>query len=269
MEKISVIVATWNHAHHVRQALESVDGAIGYLKRQPEGFALDVEVIVVDDASEDGTRPILEEYARGRPSYHLLLRGRPANPACLCNLGVAIAAGDLLFFLDGDDLFLENHLHECVKVLRAHDNVDFVKTQVALSDPVHPDWLGRITNSLVINLCVRRSCHERVGGFPDAHLFRRVGERLEYALDVFRMIEDVFYNKKLGSLCRGLCLALPTVKYVRHPGNPFDRQYERFQMPAGQGPNTMDDLYHMRVELAKILIDHEIEALRKRLAGQS
>src|SRR5215469_2687384 len=96
VEKISVIVATWNHAHHVRQALESVDAAIGYLKRQPEGFALDVEVIVVDDASEDGTRPILEEYARGQPSYHLLLRGRPANPACLCNLGVAIAAGDIL-----------------------------------------------------------------------------------------------------------------------------------------------------------------------------
>jgi glycosyltransferase involved in cell wall biosynthesis len=269
VEKISVIVPTWNHAHHVRQALESVDGAIGYLKRQPEGQGLDVEVIVVDDGSEDGTRPILEEQTRGRPAYHLVLRGRSTNPACLCNLGAAFASGDLLFFLDGDDLFFDNHLHECVKVLRAHGDVDFVKTQVALSDPVHPDWVGRITNSLVINLCVRRSCHELVGGFPDMHLFHRVGDRFVHPLDVFRMIEDVFYNKKLSSVCRGRSLALQTVRYVRHPGNPFDRQYERFQMPGAQGPNTLDELYHMRVEVAKILIDHEIETLRKRLAGVS
>jgi glycosyltransferase involved in cell wall biosynthesis len=269
VEKLSVIVLTWNHAHHVRRSLESVEGAVNYLKSQPDGHGVEVEVIVLDDGSDDGTRSILEESTRGRPAYHLILRGRPTNPGCLCNLGVSVSSGDPIFFLTGDDLFLENHLHECLKVFKAQGDVDFVKTQVALSDPVHPDWVAKIANSLVINLGVRRRCHDLVGGFPDMHLFRRAGDRFEHSVDVFRMIEDVFYNKKMSSVCRGRVVTHPTVMHVRHPGNPFDRQYERFQLPPGQGHQELDDLYNMRVELAKILIDHEIEGMRKRLAGQA
>jgi glycosyltransferase involved in cell wall biosynthesis len=264
VEKISVILATSNHADQVRQTLGSVDGAVNYLRGQPEGQGLETEVIIVDDASEDGTRPILEEWTRGRPAYQLVLRGRPSNLGCVRNLGVLFSSGDPIFFLDGGDLFLDNHLHECLKIFRAYDDVDFVKTQIALSDPVHPDWITRITNSLVINLGVRRSCHERVGGFPDMHLFRRVGDRFDHALDIFRMIEDVFYNQKLTALGLGRAVALPTVKYVRHPGNAFDRQYERFQAPPGQERHNTDELYRMRVELAKTLSDHEIEAIRDR-----
>jgi glycosyltransferase involved in cell wall biosynthesis len=225
-----------------------------------------VEVIVIDDGSEDGTRQVLEESTRGRSAHHLVLRGQPSNPGCTRNQGVALASGDPIFFLDADDLFLDNHLHECLKVFKTRGTVDFVKTQVALSDPVHPDWVPRITNSLVTNLAVRRSCHDLVGGFPDFHLVRRTGDRFEPHLDVFRMIEDVFYNKKITSLCQGRTVGLPTVKHVRHPGNPFDRQYDRFQVPPGEIPYQPDEWYNLRVEIAKVLIDHQIESIKTRSA---
>jgi hypothetical protein len=56
--------------------------------------------------------------------------------------------------------------------------------------------------------------------------------------------------------------------HVRRPGNSFDRQYERFQRPPGPGPHEVDDLYPMRVEVAKIVTDHEIATIQKRLAGR-
>src|SRR5262245_10827672 len=133
MERISVIVSTANHAYHARTALDSVTNAITYLNAQPDSRDVEAELIVVDDASDDGTRALLEEYARGRPDLHLVLRGQASNPACVRNFGVTLSSGDPIFFLDGDDLFLENHLHECFRILRSQPDFDFVKTQVSLS----------------------------------------------------------------------------------------------------------------------------------------
>jgi hypothetical protein len=53
---------------------------------------------------------------------------------------------------------------------------DFFKTGVRLADPVHADWRPRIAFSLALSLCVRRGCHEFVGGFPDYQLCRREGD---------------------------------------------------------------------------------------------
>ncbi len=265
MEKISIIVPTLNHANYARQTLESAAAAIAYLRRQPDARDIEAEVVVIDDGSEDGTRALLEEITRGKASYQLILRDRPSSPSCVRNLGISIASGDPIFFLDGDDLFLENHLHECLKVLRAHEDAGFVKTHASLSDPVHPEWIPRINNSLVINLCVRRRCHELLGGFPDFHLFRRASDRYDHELDIFRMVEDVFYNKMLSSLFDGRGVSLETVKYLRHPGNSFDRQYERFQAPPGPFPREPDDLYDLKVDLAKTLVDHEINRIKRKL----
>jgi glycosyltransferase involved in cell wall biosynthesis len=263
VEKLSVIVPLSNRPDEARQVLESIDATAAFLRSQPDGQGVAVEVVIVDDGSHPATRPILEEAARGRPDYHLLLHGGPINRAGACNLGISLAAGDLLFFLDGDGLFLENHLHECLKVFQAHAEIDFVKSQIVLSDPVHSDWVGRIANSLVMNLGVRRRCHMRVGGFPDQHIFRREGARFEHELDIFESIEDVFYNKKIASVAHGRAIPHPTARYVRRPGNAFDRQFERFQSEPGQVRHDVDELYDLRVSLAKALIDREIASIRR------
>ena len=79
------------------------------------------------------------------------------------------------------------------------------------------------------------------------------------------MIEDVFYNKMLSSLFIGRGINLETVKYLRHPGNSFDRQYERFQAPPGPFPREPDDQYDLKVELAKALVEHEIKRIQSKL----
>jgi hypothetical protein len=259
---MSVVVDLSNPPEEIRQVLASIDAAVGFLHGQPEGHGATVDVVVVHDRPGAEARQALEDYTRGRSDYQLLLSGRGRNRAAARNRGASLAAGDVYFFLDGDGLFLDNHLHECLRVLRSHPEVDFVKTQAVLSDPVHPDWVARITNSLAMNLAVRRRCHERVGGFPDRHVFRRHGDRFEHDLDIFESIEDVFYNMKLTSVALGRAIPQATVKYMRTPGSPFDRQYERFQSEPGQGRHDVDELYELRLKLARALIDHEVAAIR-------
>jgi len=146
--------------------------------------------------------------------------------------------------------------------------VEWVKTGVAVSDPVHPDWQWRIGNSLVINLAVRRRCHEFIGGFPDVHLFRRSGDAFEPWLDLFRLIEDVHYNKLLGCFFRKAEIARQTVRYIRRPENSFDCQYEKFQLPAGAFHETVDAEFDLRVRLSKVIVDYLIQMLeRKRSEG--
>jgi glycosyltransferase involved in cell wall biosynthesis len=90
---LSVVIPTWNRARLVCEAVESALG-------QKEGR---VEVIVVDDGSTDGTADAL---ARGFGSRIRVLR-LPARRGvgAARNAGVRLATGELLAFLDSDDLW--------------------------------------------------------------------------------------------------------------------------------------------------------------------
>jgi glycosyltransferase involved in cell wall biosynthesis len=266
--RISVIVPTQNNEAVIGRTLQSVEDSIAYLKARFE-MPAEVQVVVVDDASVDGTREAVAKFAHGKNHYTVIHRGSPSSPSCARNVGAAVSNGDLLCFLDGDDAFLERHLYECVNVLDANGSIDFVKTGIEVSDPVHPAWKSRISNSLVLNLCVRRECHLAVGGFPDLHLFSRQGDRFEHVMDVFRMYEDVFYNKVLASLYRGRGLPCETVRYYRYPGNSFDRQYEKFQAPPGQFQEESDPAVRLRIQLCRDLVELKIESSKSHVRLES
>jgi len=255
MDSLSVIVPAHDVAPVIQRTLGSVEGALAHFRGLgPRYAAVRAEVVVVDDGSRDDTPRLVEAFARGRDGYRLVRRPDRSSAAAARNLGVAAGGGDLLLFLDGDDLFLEAHVAECYRALEG-GAADFVKTGVALSDPVHPDWRPRIRNSLVINLGIRRRCHEAVGGFPDWHLFRRVGDLHVHELDIFRGIEDVYYNKLIGRHFRGAAVAAETVRYYRYPGNSFDRQYAKFQLPLGQHREPLPEDLALQVKLSDLLTD--------------
>jgi glycosyltransferase involved in cell wall biosynthesis len=263
LTSLSVIVPAHDDESTIRPALRSIEDAVDYLRRQP-GHADDaVEVIVVDDGSRDGTLATVLDVARGKDLFRIYHRGIATSPGSARNCGAALASGELLFFLDADDHYLEHHLFECCRVME-DAAVDWVKTGVATSDPVHSDWRWRIGNSLVINLAVRSHCHRFTGGFPDAHLFRRSGDLFEPWIDVFRLIEDVHYNTLLSRLFHRADVTRETVRYMRRPGNSLDRQYEKFQLPYAAFQEAVEPEFDFRVRLSKMIIDYQIQCLERK-----
>jgi glycosyltransferase involved in cell wall biosynthesis len=113
---LSAVIPVWNRRRLVCEAIESA------LCQRPG----EVEVIVVDDASTDGTADHVERlYGTG---VRLLRMPRRAGPAAARNAGVAAATGTFLAFLDSDDLWLPGKLDAELQVLDEFAGADAVIT---------------------------------------------------------------------------------------------------------------------------------------------
>jgi glycosyltransferase involved in cell wall biosynthesis len=263
MGPFSVVVTAHNNAAVLPGALRSVEEALAFLRDSDRpAREAEAEVVVVDDGSSDGTPELLRDLTAGKDLYRVLRRPTASSPSTARNAGVAASCGELLFFLDADDLYRPSHLHDCLTAL-ADPAMQFAKTGVRLADPVHPDWRARIEHSVVINLCVRRACHEALGGFLDYHLFARDGDGFRHELDLFHKLEDQYYNELLARLYRGVGVRRETVEHVRYPGNNFDRQYAKFCRPFGAYQEILPAERRLRQQLCEVLFRHRLESLQE------
>jgi len=115
MRDVSVIITTHNRADRVPRAIDSV-------LRQTLAPR---ELIVVDDASVDGTPAVLDGYAAaGRLRRIRIEQSRGANHAR--NAGLRAASGELVAFLDDDDSWLPEKLARQAEVLDTRRDVALV-----------------------------------------------------------------------------------------------------------------------------------------------
>jgi len=90
--QFSIIITSYNQREFIKDAVDSALSAAA-------GAA---EVIVVDDASTDGSQELLRTYGE---AIRLVCRELNGGAGAARNCGAAVATGDYLVFLDGDDLF--------------------------------------------------------------------------------------------------------------------------------------------------------------------
>ncbi|MFW7414197.1 glycosyltransferase family 2 protein [Demequina sp. SO4-18] len=90
MRRLSVVMPNYNYEAFVGAA---IDSALAI--RWP-----DVEVVVVDDGSTDGSRAIIESYG----DRITAIFQDNAGPRAACNTGFAATTGDVVIFLDSDDV---------------------------------------------------------------------------------------------------------------------------------------------------------------------
>lgn len=93
---ISVIIPVYNIAEYLPACLDSVLGQAG---RYPG----DIEVIAVDDASPDASGRLLDDRAAADPRLRVVHLEANAGPGNARNAGLAMAAGEYVWFIDGDD----------------------------------------------------------------------------------------------------------------------------------------------------------------------
>ncbi len=103
--KLSVVMAVYNEAATVRQVM---DGLLALPLHD-----LDMEIIVVESNSTDGTREIVESY-RDQSIVRLIYQDRPSGKGSAVRAGLAQATGDFIIIQDAD---LEYDLNDYAKLL--------------------------------------------------------------------------------------------------------------------------------------------------------
>lgn len=244
--KTSVVIVTSNFAPFIGQS-------IGSVLAQTE---VPDEIIVVDDGSTDGTPDALRRMASSDGRIRLILQVNRGHLAALSR-GIAETCGDILFLLDGDDVYEPAHVASCLQVFRNHPQVDLVGTAYKIfgsfekvvsrhrvSGPLGSSAIAAMARRYwpvgpTSCLAIRRTLADRIFPYPD-HWFSRHVQTGEAGLVLGASI--------LGA--REYFLSKPTVGYRAHDKNfdlarrhPAERSYrimrlsceiiEHFRLRAG------------------------------------
>jgi glycosyltransferase involved in cell wall biosynthesis len=109
MSLISIIIPTYNRAHIIGRALQSVANQT----------LQDFEIIIVDDASTDNTTEVVEQF--GNPHVRYLQHHENRFAGAARNTGMEAATGKYIAFLDSDDAWLPDKLERQIGLLEGTD----------------------------------------------------------------------------------------------------------------------------------------------------
>ena len=200
--QISVMIGVYNAAPYLGDAIESV-------------LAQDydpIELIVVDDGSDDGSA----EVARAYPEVRYFFQENQGNGGAR-NTAVAAAGGELFAFLDADDRFTPGKLALQKAALDADPSLDMVfghvreflspeldeETRNALRPPA-PEPMPWTAPNLML---IRRRSFERVGPFSST---LRVGVTVDWFARAseaglrYEILPDVVLERRLHTQNNGL-----------------------------------------------------------------
>jgi glycosyltransferase involved in cell wall biosynthesis len=118
---VSVVIPAYNKADFTTKAVESV----------LEQTYANIEIIAIDDNSTDDTYEKLTPYVKD--NFILIRQSLNQGAAHSRNVGIKIAKGEYIAFLDCDDLYHPHKIEFCIANLEKN-NVDFIYTPAYFID---------------------------------------------------------------------------------------------------------------------------------------
>ncbi len=247
---VSVIINNYNYDRFLRDAVESV-----FRQSYPS-----IECIIVDDASTDGSRLIIEDVLRAHPDVTALLRPENGGQSLACKDGFAASSGQYVIFLDADDFLLpsavETHVyvHLSLRVpvgftsgdmLQSVDGEIVVGTRQTLSDYIcsgqgkNPNLFRAIDESLgeLYPLQPMNALADKIHLVEPAYAFwvwspmsgncfRRDALKLVFgnpALAALKRSTDAYLNLGISVLTGSVLIDRPLAVYRHHGGNGLTR----------------------------------------------
>ena len=241
--KVSVIIPTYNRRH-------IIGGAIDSALAQGED---DLEVVVVDDGSNDGTEQWLAANYAGQP-VRFLRNNRAKGPAGARNAGILAAKGDFVALLDSDDRFLPGHLAGSATAFAAHAAVDVVfgralyerhgvpdeymgpnfELKLSLAPSVHDDATMTVFAPEFFNHLLQYGCW-----FNLSTVVLRAAAARELMNEELRISEDYEFWVRLSRRRRFACLHAAQIRYALHDENI---SFEAGDSTASNAPRLLQAL---------------------------
>jgi len=121
---ISVIIPTYNYAHYITDAINSV---------LEQDYPKDsVEIIIVDDGSTDNTREVLKEFMHNKTVQYFLQENK--GKASATYKAIQCATGEYIFNLDADDYFLPDKIKRAVDIFESDESIVHVASPAQILD---------------------------------------------------------------------------------------------------------------------------------------
>lgn len=105
MPKVSVVIPTYNRAHLIGRAIQSV------LDQTFQNF----EIIIIDDGSTDNTEELIKELEKKDKRIRYIRHEKNKGPAAARNTGIKVARGEYIAFQDSDDEWFPDKLEKQMK----------------------------------------------------------------------------------------------------------------------------------------------------------
>jgi glycosyltransferase involved in cell wall biosynthesis len=214
---ISVIISAYNVAGFVREA---VDSALAQTFR-------DIEVIVVDDGSTDGSAETLDGLDDPRLR---VIRECHGGSAAARNAGLRLASGELVAFLDGDDRWAPQNLERQSAFLESHPEVDMTFSHSLVVDEEGRS-LGFKCSSRAGTVSLRQLLRANEIGNGSCLLLRREAlDRAGWFEPKLAACVDIDVWMRVASLRPGNVVAIPEVlTYYRRRQGQISGDWRRME----------------------------------------
>ena len=229
--KFSIVTISFNQAEFLERAILSV------LNQDHD----DIEYIVVDPGSTDGSRDIIERY-RDRIDRIVFKPDRGAAEGL--NNGMEGASGEILGFLNSDDVLMPGAISQIVHAFQANPDIDLVTGHAYIIDATNRRLRKSYTDRFHLRAFAYEAClicqqstffraglFRKVGGFNeqnriawDTELFLNLLTRsdryvvLDSFLSAFRLHSEAITG---GAKLRALALDFERAKFRRIMGRPW------------------------------------------------
>ncbi|KAH6647204.1 nucleotide-diphospho-sugar transferase [Truncatella angustata] len=133
MHRVSIIVPTFNTGQYLADCVSSI---------RENSVGVEVEVIIVDDGSTDGTTIRVIGDLDSEPDLKIIRHGNNRGVQVARNTGLKAATGDFVICVDGDDVLLptlghEGFLSEGARILSENHDIAFVHTLASMFGDFH------------------------------------------------------------------------------------------------------------------------------------
>lgn len=121
---VTIIIPTFNRRRWIGECLDSV---------RAQTYQ-NIETLVIDDCSTDDT----VQWLRSNPDYsfaNVHVQPKNGGASIARNTGIEMAQGELIAFIDSDDLLAPNHIEKAVAVFNTQENIGLFACDSTIIDP--------------------------------------------------------------------------------------------------------------------------------------